>query len=132
MAMVVRAFLLGKRMIGYPRYVVFHALQAHELFATQNTVEVELRERTPDLIVLPIYHSEVGFHCGRSRNESCDATAKLPRLGEAHPLQGASHLGSSLCWVEFQPLQASSTVVDGALELLKIPFKVCAELLTVT
>jgi hypothetical protein len=90
--------LLGKRMIGYPRYVVFHALQAHELFATQNTVEVELRERTPDLIVLPIYHSEVGFHCGRSRNDSCDATAKLPRLGEAHPLQGASHLGSSLCW----------------------------------
>jgi hypothetical protein len=51
----------------------------------QNTFQGELSEQAPDLIVLPIDHIEVGFHRGRSRNDSCDATAKLPHHGKAHP-----------------------------------------------
>jgi hypothetical protein len=40
--------------------------------------------RAPDLIVLPIDHAEVGFHRGRTRNDSCDATAKLRQLRKEH------------------------------------------------
>jgi hypothetical protein len=48
---------------------MFHVLQALELFALQNTFQGELSERAPELIVLPIDHTEVGFHCGRTRKD---------------------------------------------------------------
>jgi hypothetical protein len=43
---------------------VFHVLQAVELLALQNTFQRELSESAPELIVLLIDHSEVGFHYG--------------------------------------------------------------------
>jgi hypothetical protein len=74
-------------MIGYPRFLSLmsvSSLQALELFAAQNTFQGELSERAPDLIVLPIDHTEVGFHSGRTRNDSCQATAELPQFGKAY------------------------------------------------
>jgi hypothetical protein len=106
-------------------------LQAIELFATQNTCQKELNERAPDLIVLPIDHTEVGFYFRRTRNDSCDATAKLHQLRNAHPCRGPAICEAHYAGY-FQPLHASSSAVDCALELLQLPFKVCVELLTAT
>jgi hypothetical protein len=64
---------------------VFHVLGSFALFAMPNTSQGEFSERAPDLIVLPIDRTELGFPCGRTRNDSFDATAKQPQLREAHP-----------------------------------------------
>jgi hypothetical protein len=64
---------------------MFHVLQALELFALQNTFQGELSERAPELIVLPIDHTEVGFHSGCTGKDSCNATEKLPQLRKSLP-----------------------------------------------
>jgi hypothetical protein len=56
-----------------------------ELFALQITFQGGLSERARELIVLPIDHIEVGFHCGRTRKDGCNATAKLPQLRKSLP-----------------------------------------------
>jgi hypothetical protein len=72
-------------MTGYPTYVgrmSVSCLTALELFAKHNTCR---SERAPDLIVLLIDHTKLGIHCGRTRNDSSDANAKLHQHRNAHP-----------------------------------------------
>jgi hypothetical protein len=72
-------------MTGYPTYVgrmSVSCLTALELFAMHNTCR---SERAPDLIVLLIDHTKLGIHCGRTRNDSSDANAKVHQHRNAHP-----------------------------------------------